>query len=90
MIALRWPASVSPKNNQFFFPRAVERMAFSYLSTSKDGRLKVEGRFTEGVSLDDKATFRAEVAKPMGDEPKLAQPIRQGFAENQQITEKKK
>jgi hypothetical protein len=29
MMALRSPALASPKNSQFFFPRAVGRIAFS-------------------------------------------------------------
>jgi hypothetical protein len=28
-MALRWPASASPKKSQFFLPKAVGRMAFS-------------------------------------------------------------
>ena len=69
------------------FPQAKENTEFSYtfLGTSADGQLKTEGRFTSGPSLDGKGEFRAMVAQPMGQEPQLAPPVPEGFAQTEQM-----
>ena len=69
------------------FPQAQEKTDFSYvfLGTAKDGQLKTEGRWTSGTSLDGKGQFSAQPASPMGQEPQLAPPEPEGFAETQQM-----
>ena len=70
------------------FPQAKENQDFSYtfLGTAKDGQLKAEGRWTSGASMDGKGQFSAMAAQPMGQEPVLAPPVPEGFAETQQMT----
>ena len=70
------------------FPQAKENQDFSYtfLGTAKDGQLKAEGRWTSGTSMDGKGQFSAMAAQPMGQEPVLAPPVPEGFAETQQMT----
>lgn len=45
------------------------------------------GRFTNGQSLDGNVQFSTEPAHPMGQEPKLASPMPEGYAETQQMRE---
>ena len=60
-------------------PQSEEHRQFSYvfLGTMKDGTPPPQGRWTHGPSLDGKAEFSAEAARPHGEEPKLA-PARPG------------
>jgi Mn-containing catalase len=60
-------------------PQSEEHRQFSYvfLGTMKDGTPPPQGRWTQGPSLDGKAEFSAEAARPYGEEPKLA-PARPG------------
>jgi Mn-containing catalase len=60
-------------------PQAEEHKQFSYvfLGTAKDGTPPPQGRWSSGPSLDGKGEFTAEVARPHGQEPKLA-PARPG------------
>jgi Mn-containing catalase len=69
------------------FPQSQEQQEFSYvyLTTGIDGAGKPQGRFTQGPSLDGKGQFSTRQAQPHGQEPKLAPPIPQGFAEMQQM-----
>lgn len=69
------------------FPQSQEHTEFSYvyLTTGIDGAGKPEGRFTSGPSLDGRSQFSSEQARPHGQEPKLAPPIPQGYAETQQM-----
>jgi Mn-containing catalase len=70
------------------FPQELENSEFSYafLSTTKDGQPLTEGRWTSGSSLDGKGEFSQQVAKPLGQEPKLAPPIPQGHAQNEEMS----
>lgn len=69
------------------FPQSQEQQEFSYvyMTTGIDGAGKPQGRFTQGPSLDGKGQFSTRQAQPHGQEPKLAPPIPQGFAEMQQM-----
>ncbi len=70
------------------FPQAKENTDFSYVfvGTARDGQLKSEGRWTSGPSLDGRGQFTAMPASPMGQEPMLAPPVPEGFAQTQQMT----
>ena len=45
-----------------------------------------EGRWTQGPSLDGKGEFRAELARPHGQEPKLAPPRPDSGAQSEQMS----
>ncbi len=69
------------------FPQEQEKGEFSYVFLNPlmgDGA-KLEGRFTSGKALDGKGQYSAQSAQPHGQEPKLAPPMPQGFAETQQM-----
>ncbi len=70
------------------FPQSNEKQEFSYafLSTLREPGPTVEGRFTQGRSLDGKGEFSVRHAEPLGQEPKLAGPRPEGYAETQQMT----
>ncbi len=70
------------------FPQSEEKKEFSYafMSTGIAGATPAEGRFTSGPSLDGKGEFSHLKAQPYGDEPTLAPPVPQGYAETQQMT----
>lgn len=67
------------------FPQEEEHQDFSYafLSTRKDGKPTISGRFTEGPSLDGHSQYELRVAEPLGSEPSLA-PLEGGFAQREQ------
>lgn len=70
------------------FPQSEEKQEFSYVffTNSVDGPPNVAGRYTEGQSLDGKGTFTIQPNRPMGQEPKLAPPKPQGFAQTDQMS----
>jgi Mn-containing catalase len=65
-----------------------ENREFSYvfLTSSVDGAPNVAGRYTEGASLDGKGTFTVQQNRPLGQEPKLAPPKPNGFAQTDQMS----
>ncbi|MBV9786870.1 MAG: manganese catalase family protein [Chloroflexi bacterium] len=69
------------------FPQAKENTEFSYafVSTGVDGIAPPQGRFNTGPSLDGKGEFNIRRAVPLGQEPKLAPPRPDGFAQVQQM-----
>lgn len=70
------------------FPQNLENQQFSYVFFGTDRNPQVpipEGRWTQGASLDGKAQFTATHLEPMGQEPKLAPPRPDGFAQIQQM-----
>jgi Mn-containing catalase len=71
------------------FNQDLENKEFSYtfLGTMKDGTPPEPGRWTTGPSLDGKGTFRAEVARPMGGEPKLGPARPDLAAQKEQMTD---
>jgi Mn-containing catalase len=68
-------------------PQAEEHREFSYvfLGTMKDGSPPPDGRWTSGPSLDGKSEFKAEVARPHGQEPKLAPARPRSGAQSEQV-----
>lgn len=69
------------------FPQKEELTDYSYVffTNSVDGAPSISGRFTEGQSLDGKGSFRVQQNQPLGEEPKLAAPKPQGFAQTEQM-----
>lgn len=68
-------------------PQAEEHKAFSYvfLGTMKDGSPPPAGRWSSGRSLDGRGEFTAEVARPHGQEPKLAPARPRSGAQSEQV-----
>lgn len=69
------------------FPQAQEANQFSYqyIATGVNGADVPEGRFTSGPSLDGKGQFSLQPAQPYGQEPQLAPPIPEGYAQAEQM-----
>ena len=70
------------------FPQSQEAQQFSYVfvSTGIDGAAPVEGRFTQGPSIDGKGEFSLMKAAPLGEVPVLAPPVPAGHAQTQQMS----
>jgi Mn-containing catalase len=73
------------------FPQSQENQDFNYafVSTAVDGIAPPQGRWTQGQSLDGKGEFRVERAVPLGEEPRLAPPRPDGFAQTAQMVDGK-
>ncbi len=69
------------------FPQTQENQDVNYvfMSTAIPGIEPPHGRWTQGPSLDGKGQFRVERMQPHGQEPKLALPRPDGFAQTQQM-----
>ncbi len=69
------------------FPQAKENQEFDYtfVGTHISGQVQVQGRFTEGTSLDGKGQFNARPAEPVGGKPRLGPPDPAGFAQKEQM-----
>lgn len=70
------------------FPQTQENQEFNYvfLGTNIDKSAPIpQGRWSQGPSLDGKSQFSAQHATPQGQEPKLAPPRPEGFAQTQQM-----
>ncbi|WP_027481392.1 manganese catalase family protein [Deinococcus pimensis] len=69
------------------FPQAQEKrdVSYAFISTAVNDIEPPTGRWTSGPSLDGKGEFSVQRAKPMGQEPKLAPPIPEGFAQTEQM-----
>ncbi len=63
-----------------------QRFAYAYFGHDISGMVPA-GRFTEGPSLDGKSQFEARRSEPLGQEPKLAAPEPDGFAQTQQMAD---
>jgi len=70
------------------FPQNLENQEVNYvfMGTNIDPNVPIpQGRWTQGPALDGKGTFSAAHALPMGQEPILAPPRPDGFAQVQQM-----
>ncbi len=67
------------------FPQSQEKGEFSYafFSTATDGGMPT-GRFNSGPSLDGKGEFTVIKGRPLGQEPTLAPPEPEAFAQKEQ------
>ena len=76
---------VLPIPNSFPQSDELQQVSYVYMTTGVDGADKPTGRFTTGKSLDGKAEYTTEPARPMGQEPKLAPPMPEGYAQKEQM-----
>lgn len=75
-----------PIPNSFPQEQEVQDVNYVFFKTSLDGLDAPQGRWTSGASLDGRNEFRTEVARPFGQEPKLAPPIEVVHAQLSQIS----
>jgi Mn-containing catalase len=74
-----------PIPNSFDHSRETTEFSHAFFSTAIDGIDPPQGRFNTGPSLDGKGQFKTLRLRPMGDEPQLAPPIPQAFAQREQM-----
>lgn len=69
------------------FPQAEEKQEFSYsfLGFQKDGSEPVQGRWTDGKSIDGKGTFSSRPMEPLGEKPNLGKAKPKSGAQSEQI-----
>jgi Mn-containing catalase len=69
------------------FDHSKEKAEFSrtFFSTAVDGIDPPQGRWSSGPSLDGKGEFRTMRLRAMGEEPQLAPPIPQAFAQMEEM-----
>jgi Mn-containing catalase len=63
----------------------LEEFAYSFLGFEADGGEPVQGRWSQGRSIDGKGTFTSRPMEPLGDEPMLSPPPPLGGAQTQQM-----
>ena len=70
------------------FPQSKEKEEWSYvfLNSNVDGSINLNGRFTEGPSLDGKGTYSIVQNRPLGEEPSLAPGPSAAHAQKEQMT----
>ena len=76
-----------PIPNSFPQSEEVQGWNYAYVATGIEGAAVPEGRFTQGASLDGKGEFHLRRAEPLGQEPKLAPPVPEGYAQKEQMTD---
>lgn len=76
-----------PIPNSFPQSEEVQGWNYAYVATAIDGAGVPQGRFTEGQSLDGKGEYHIRQAVPLGQEPKLAAPMPEGYAQTEQMTQ---
>lgn len=77
--------AVLPIPNSFPQAKEVQDLNYAYVATGINGAGVPEGRFTQGASLDGKGEFHLRQAKPLGQEPQLAPPMPEGYAQTEQM-----
>jgi Mn-containing catalase len=77
--------TVLPIPNSFPQSNEAQEFSYAYFATGVDGARVPEGRFTSGPSLDGKGEFSLMQITPMGQEPQLAPPIPEGYAQNEDL-----
>lgn len=75
-----------PIPNTFPAAEQVNEFAYSFVSTNIEKPAAPDARWASGPSIDGKGEFKYVYAAPLGEEPKLASPDPQGFAQSQQMT----
>jgi len=76
-----------PIPNSFPQSEEVQQFSYSFVSTAvgDEENLANTGRWANGESIDGKGEFSFDKAQPLGDKPKLAPPVSEGFAQNEQM-----
>lgn len=73
-----------PIPNSFPHEQDLDEFKYTFLSTAVDGIEPPQGRWTSGRSLDGKGEFKVMKLTPRGEEPRLAPPIPQAFAQKEE------
>ncbi|MCU1289884.1 MAG: Mn-containing catalase [Acidobacteria bacterium] len=73
--------NILPIPNSFPQSEEVQNVSYAFVATGIDGARVPEGRFTKGQSLDGKGEFSVMQAAPLGQEPQLAPPMPQAYAQ---------
>ncbi|GBF06648.1 catalase [Deinococcus aerius] len=74
-----------PIPNSFPVQEELREVSYDYVFTGIEGVQPPMGRFTQGPSLDGLGEFRVVAAQPRGQEPQLAPPLPEAYAESQQM-----
>ena len=74
-----------PIPNSFPHSEEMTKYSHTFFSTAIDGIEPPQGRWTSGPSLDGKGQYSVEKLRPMGEEPQLAAPIPQAYAQVEQM-----
>src|SRR5690606_2622323 len=82
---LGWPTGVLPIPSSF--PQELENQDVNYSCISKNIQQATapDARWASGPSIDGKGQFTFEHAQPFGDEPILAPPVKEGYAQKEQM-----
>jgi len=75
-----------PIPNTFPPTEQVNEFAYAFVSTNIEKPEAPDARWASGPSIDGKGEFKYVYAQPLGQEPKLAPPDPQGYAQSQQMT----
>jgi len=69
------------------FPQELEnqQVNYSFISTNIERPAPPDARWTAGTSVDGKGRFKFESIEPMGQEPVLAPPAKEGYAQKEQM-----
>ena len=70
-----------PVPNSFDHSQELTEYSHTFFSTAVDGIAPPQGRWTSGPSLDGKGEYRVLKLTPMGEEPQLAPPIPEAYAQ---------
>ncbi len=74
-----------PIPNSFRHDQKMTKFSHTFFSTTIDGIDPPQGRWTSGPSLDGKGEFNVMRLRSMGEEPRLAPPIPQAFAQLEEM-----
>jgi len=74
-----------PIPNSFDHSQEATQFSHAFFSTAIDGIEPPQGRWTSGPSLDGKGEYSVMRLLPMGEEPQLAPPIPEAFAQVEQM-----
>ena len=74
-----------PIPNSFDHSEEMTKFSHAFFSTAVDGIEPPQGRWTSGPSLDGKGEYSVMRLQPMGEEPQLAPPIPQAFAQREEM-----
>ena len=80
------PNKQLPIPNSFDYATgSIEKFQHAFFTTSIDGIVPPTGRFNTGPSLDGRGQFSTMKLEPMGEEPQLAAPIPEAYAQTEQM-----
>ncbi len=74
-----------PIPNSFDQSQELQEVSYTFLSTGIEGVEPPQGRWSSGPSLDGRGEFTTRINTPLGQEPQLAPPIPEAYAEAQQL-----